>query len=128
VKNLPIFVYGSLKAGADRDIFADLQRSVVPAQLQGASLYDLGYFPGLKLGGSEVVYGELHKYYSNKQLRYVLKLMDQIEGYYGRKTDLYKRVEVAITVETGQKLNAYTYIYNRQVGSASLITSGWWPL
>jgi gamma-glutamylcyclotransferase (GGCT)/AIG2-like uncharacterized protein YtfP len=54
--------------------------------------------------------------------------MVQIEGYYGRKTDLYKRVEVAITVETGQKLNAYTYIYNRQVGSASLITSGWWPL
>jgi gamma-glutamylcyclotransferase (GGCT)/AIG2-like uncharacterized protein YtfP len=126
MKLLRIFVYGSLKAGAERDIFKDLNRTVLPARLSGASLYDLGAFPGLKLGGCSVVYGELHQYYEQEQYRYILDLMDQIEGYRGEKTDLYKRVEVEVSLESGEKVKAYTYVFNWKVEEANLIHSGVW--
>ena len=126
MRPLSIFVYGSLKAGAGRDIFDNLNRDVVPAKLSGALLYDLGDFPGLKLGGRSLVYGELHQYHERQQQRYILDLMDRIEGYRGEKGDLYKRVEVEVKPETGEKVKAYTYVFNGKVEEADLIRSGVW--
>ena len=126
MQRIPIFVYGSLKAQAERDLFSKLQRTVKPAKIQGATMYDLGSFPGIKLNGTGTVVGELHHYHVREQYRQILGLMDKIEGFHGKKSDLYTRVKVSVTKDSGEVVEAFTYIFNGSVHEADIISTGEW--
>ena len=126
MKKLPVFVYGTLKEGECFDIFRSFKRTIVKGTLQNAALYHLGKFPGLKLSGDGCVLGELHFYDNIEGLRSVLNRMDRIEGYEGRKTDLFTRKEVDVILQSGKKMKAYTYLYNGDVMDAWKIASGEW--
>ena len=56
-----VFVYGTLRAGGRNDIarFAPLPRRVADAEVAG-TLYDLGAYPGMVLGGEGRVKGEIY--------------------------------------------------------------------
>ena len=126
-----IFVYGTLKEKSPSDsyarIFDDFRLRSVSATVKG-TLYDLGYFPALVLGGNSVVYGELHKY---KNFRKVIATMDQIEGYHGRDNcdNLYRRVKVQVAIDASETyLTATAYEFAQAVGEAKVVSNGVWEM
>ena len=118
-----IFVYGTLRRGqgANRNFGMEKYAEFVKTcKLDGAAIYHLGGFPGLKFEeGSEVV-GDLYKVIEPR-------LMGALDGYEGyRESDpagsLYIRREIDI-----EGTKAYTYEYNHSIrDQAPRIASGDW--
>ncbi|MCF7815274.1 MAG: gamma-glutamylcyclotransferase [Candidatus Cloacimonetes bacterium] len=126
MKELPIFVYGTLKAGGIFDIFKNFKREEIQASLPGAALYDLGAFPALKLEGENTVRGEVHFYANSKIYQHVLQRMDFIEGFNKSKNDLFTRKIVNVKTKIGKQQQAYCYVYNGKVDQKMKIVSGIW--
>jgi len=127
MEQIPLFLYGTLKAGGSLDSFSVNERVIIEAELKGAALYDLGAFPGLKLDAKSTVKGEVHIYKSLAAYKKVLKILDFIEGYKGRRDDLFKRVIVEVRLASGETTEAFAYLYNRPVSEEKRIASGRWP-
>lgn len=105
-----VFVYGTLKRGQCRErCWPFRPTSVEPAWILG-SLFDLGPFPAL-CQGTDRVLGEVWTI-AEEHLAGTLRELDAIEGYTGRKDDLYRRVEVEYQTLDGKAGTAYTYRYN----------------
>lgn len=70
-----VFVYGSLRRGGSNDItrLQPAPRFVGPAQIAG-TLYDLGPYPGLRLGGRGRVQGEVYAIMAGLE-----RVLDEIE-------------------------------------------------
>lgn len=85
-------------------------------------LFNLGSFPGMRKGDNQVK-GELMIIDNNHQEE-VLERLDILEGH----PDFYRREKVEVEErETGQKHQAWTYIYNSEiVDKSKLIQSGNW--
>ncbi len=122
-----VFVYGTLKRGFSRfglPPLAHLRRRVEPAELAGA-LYDLGAYPGLKLGGETPVQGEIHLFADIKQ---ALRVLDLLEGYRGEgyPANLFVRRPVVARDRRGRRRPCWAYEYAGQVSGHQRVASGVW--
>lgn len=89
-----VFVYGTLRRGDDNDItqLSPPPQYVCDASIRG-TMYHLGAYPGVVLGGTGIVQGEV--YSIDAQLQ---KKLDEIEEVYPQQRDEYfKRL---LTVQT----------------------------
>lgn len=118
-----LFVYGTLKepdaltrllGGAQR------WRALGPGRVQGA-LYDLGDYPGLvgPAAADEFVRG------------LVVELTDpdvglaRLDSYEGVHDGLYVRQEMPVALDSGRRVKAWSYVYNRSVAGRPRIDE--WP-
>jgi gamma-glutamylcyclotransferase (GGCT)/AIG2-like uncharacterized protein YtfP len=126
-----LFVYGTLKVDTGPTSYArhfdKVRLGSKPATVKGV-LYDMGYFPGLILGGDKIVYGELHRY---SHFGKVIEIMDQIEGYLGKgdPENLYNRVKVQVLM-TGNEatVTATAYEFAQSVKSYPAVADGIWEI
>ena len=125
-----VFVYGSLKQGEPLYFLEEIKAlrvEVLPAKVQGGLLYNLGPFPGiiLKPNGGEVM-GEVHRF---RQIETVLKILDQVEEFYGQgnPNNLYRRVEHEAELLNGEGfVTCWVYEYVGPLEGAELLESGMW--
>ena len=126
------FVYGTLKMGGRfaemyADHFDPNRKSVCEASIKG-KLFDLGFFPGVKLDkGDGEVHGELHVF---KNPEAIQDIFDRIEGYNSEnpKKGLFDRVEVEVSLENGSTETATIYVFNGDPSDSDEIESGVWDI
>ena len=111
-----IFVYGTLRKGECRNYLLEDSQFIGYARAKGYLLYNIGSYPGMVEGGGEVV-GEVYEIPES-----LLEKLDWVEGV----PDLFRRELIEVTLETGQTISAYAYIYNRKIDNKLLISSGDW--
>lgn len=87
-----VFVYGTLRRGQERDInlLSPAPRWMGPAVVQGM-LYHLGSYPGLVLGGSHQVWGEVYEITLELE-----RVLDEIEEVWPQQTGEYKKREILV--------------------------------
>lgn len=117
-----VFVYGTLRRGDDNDI---TRRSPAPLYVGDASIagtmYHLGAYPGVVLGGDGVVVGEV--YAISEALEADL---DELEAVYPQQTEEYFKRHLAVAVD-GRELTCVVYEINPVVlRQAPRIASGDW--
>ncbi len=104
-----VAVYGTLRAGGVNDIrrLANDVRLLGTTQLRG-TLYDLGWYPGLVLGGERAVLAEVYTLSAPLE-----QALDQIEGLWPQDLGEYrKRVlsqDVVLADGSAQRLSVLTY-------------------
>ena len=117
-----VFVYGTLRMGQERDINR-LQPAPVfigEGQING-SLYELGTYPGIRLGGPDWVQGEV--YQINQELE---RQLDEIEEVWPQQTGEYERREVLVQC-AGQALVCLVYeVAEGRAKVSRVIESGDW--
>jgi gamma-glutamylcyclotransferase (GGCT)/AIG2-like uncharacterized protein YtfP len=129
-----LFVYGTLMstaAGAlgraQRERLARESRGLGPAAMAGARLYDLGRYPGLveSSQGSDVVHGEVVALLNPQR---TLAWLDAYEGVLPGDPSLseYARLERPIQVARGETLQAWVYVFLRDVARRRRIANGRW--
>jgi gamma-glutamylcyclotransferase (GGCT)/AIG2-like uncharacterized protein YtfP len=111
-----IFVYGTLRKGECRHYLLEDSQFIGYAKAKGFLLYNIGAFPGMVEGSGEVV-GEVYEIHES-----LLEKLDWVEGV----PDLFCRELIEVTLENGQTISAYAYIYNRKIDNKLLIPSGDW--
>ena len=118
----PVFVYGTLRRGQVNDInrLRPAPRYLGPSRLRG-TLYDLGPYPGVLLGGAGEVQGEV--YVVTPALERQLDVIEEVapvpSGEYRRRC-----VEVEVA---GQRLRCLVYeIDPARVPGRAVIASGDW--
>ena len=118
LKNLPIFVYGTLKRGEIREKrWPRRPLQILPAWTRGF-LHDTGPYPAM-VAGTDRVLGELW-FVADEDLAETLRVLDRIECYGTGGVDLY--VRVTVDCETlpakelpGEQHLAYTYLYAEDI-------------
>ncbi len=122
--DLPIhvFVYGTLRRGDDNDI-TRLQpepRFIGRATVHG-TMYHLGAYPGVVLGGAGVVSGEVYAITLALE-----RLLDEIEALYPQQTDEYFKRRVPVEVH-GERLECIVYEINPSytVGARTILSGDW---
>jgi len=130
MKDLKVFVYGTLKEGRplDRKMLADLRTSVKEATIEGSIFtFKHASFPTIKLDGEGLVIGEVHTF-PEKHMKDVVRTMDAIEGYNKSQPEkgLYNRHEVKATLKNGNVVMAWAYEYNGSVDPELRIEEGVW--
>jgi gamma-glutamylcyclotransferase (GGCT)/AIG2-like uncharacterized protein YtfP len=129
-----LFVYGTLLSGArgnkgrgPRDRLHRSAQIVGNATVPGR-LYDLGQYPGLVVAGPEddVVHGEVLEL--EPPVDRILRAMDDYEGIVpgNHPHNEYERRLLDATLETGETVLAWAYVYLQTPRPNSLITSGNW--
>jgi gamma-glutamylcyclotransferase (GGCT)/AIG2-like uncharacterized protein YtfP len=90
-----VFVYGTLRRGEQRDInrLQPAPRFVGMAHVAGL-LYDLGSYPGLRLGEGGVVSGEVYEIDAKLERR-----LDEIEEVWPEPNGEYTKREVAVHLD-----------------------------
>lgn len=112
-KERKIFVYGSLMEGFFN--YKKYLEGNILSKEKGiikGKLYDMplkGYPAVIK--GTDVVHGEL---YALKDFNKNLEALDKMENYFGEgnHNNEYNRIVVSVTLESGEKEDAYMYFYN----------------
>ena len=114
-----LFVYGTLLKGMEREFVLSDSQYLGPAVFQ-AQLFDLGDYPGIKVG-RDLVIGELYEIN-----RVTLDLLDRLEGYKicEENDSLYLRREVGIQRINGEGVQAFCYFYNHGIKNKNLIING----
>ena len=125
-----VFVYGTLRRGEQRDInlLKPTPLFMGYGQTPGV-LYDLGAYPGVRLGGSQYVYGEV--YQIGLELE---RQLDEIEEVWPQQTGEYTRqaVRVAFTgasVGSGPGAAQTCLVYeiaDKRTSGMPVIVSGDW--
>lgn len=89
------------------------------------TLYDLTNYPGLLLDGAGTVHGHLCELPDDDLL---WRRLDAYEGFDPSAIEgsLFRRVPALATLETGERLDCQTYVYNRSLSRSSLVPSGDW--
>jgi gamma-glutamylcyclotransferase (GGCT)/AIG2-like uncharacterized protein YtfP len=118
-----LFVYGHLRRGQvghERLRLAQHTQWLGEARIHGR-LYDLGDYPGLILGGEDVVRGEVIGFDDAT----LWALLDAYEEYDPNQpeTSEYRRVEADFLNDSGP---AWVYVFNRPVEGLIPIASGVW--
>lgn len=114
MQSLPIFVYGTLQRGEQREKAWPCQALGVEWATIRATLYDLGPYPAIVPGPHRIL-GELWSI-AECDLPRTLSALDEIEGFAGRADDLYTRRVVESTTLRGEVRRAYAYFFaNRLV-------------
>lgn len=119
-----VFVYGTLRRGDDNDInrLSPTPRALGNATVRG-TMFHLGAYPGVVLGGQGIVTGEV--YAISERLQQVL---DEIEEVYPQQRDEYFKRVVPVTVQ-GEAVLCVVYEINpRYIVGRPVIDSGDWVL
>ena len=117
-----VFVYGTLRKGEERDINR-LQPSPVFISLGKISgtLYDLGSYPGVRLGGLNWVHGEIYQITPE-----LLRQLDEIEEVWPQQSGEYVPREVAVQC-AGAMLDCLVYeVGEVRTFDKAVINSGDW--
>ncbi len=119
-----VFVYGTLRRGDDNDItrLAPPPRFVGNARIAG-TMHHLGRYPGVLLGGSGQVFGEVWAISAELEQK-----LDEIEALYPEKTNEYFKREIDVQVSE-QLLRCVVYEINPEYALGKpVIASGDWVL
>ena len=117
-----VFVYGTLRRGEANDIHRLLPppRFVGQAAMAGV-MYDLGAYPGVVLGPSGTVTGEVYSIEPALE-----RVLDEIEEIYPQQRDEYFKREVRLTVGARQLACLVYEINAAYVKGKPVIASGDW--
>ena len=117
-----VFVYGTLRKGQERDINR-LQPAPLfmgNSQING-TLYNLGSYPGVRLGGAQWVQGEVYQITPELE-----RQLDEIEEVWPQQTGEYVRREVVVQT-AGVALICLVYeLGETRTHSRVVIESGDW--
>lgn len=119
-----VFVYGTLRKGGSNDItrLQPAPRFVGMSRIAG-TLYHLGAYPGVVLGGAASVVGEVYAIEPALERR-----LDEIEGLFEEPGDEYFKREISVEVD-GRVLDGLVYEINpRYWPGAARIDGGDWML
>ncbi len=108
-----LFVYGTLKKGFPLHHYLSHARFLGEASLKGFQMYDLGWYPGI-VPGEGVVYGEVYEVGPA-----TLALLDEVEEEYERKL-------LEIVFPSGEKTEAFVYIYQGDIKGKAFVPKGCW--
>jgi gamma-glutamylcyclotransferase (GGCT)/AIG2-like uncharacterized protein YtfP len=117
-----VFVYGTLRRGAANDInrLQPVPRFLGTAYIHG-TMYDLGAYPGVLLGGERTVLGEVYEISPTLEQQ-----LDAIEEVYPQQTGEYLRREVPVSL-AGRELSCLVYEINPlQVHAKPVVAGGDW--
>lgn len=123
-----IAVYGSLRRGMQ----AESKMSRLKFLGQGymdASLYALGWYPGVKLGTGHRTVVDIFELPKDEQLRRaIIWDLDGYEGYSPTQpqNSLFVRKVVNVWDRTGTDIPCFVYEYNYPVNRAPLVENGDW--
>jgi gamma-glutamylcyclotransferase (GGCT)/AIG2-like uncharacterized protein YtfP len=119
-----VFVYGTLRKGGRNDIarYDPAPERVADASIAG-TLYDLGAYPGVVLGGTGRVYGEIYRI-----VPAVEAALDLLEGVAANDAGEYIKRELSVDTNTdGGRLDCLVYeIHPERIGGRPVIGSGDW--
>ena len=122
-----LFVYGTLRQNVKHPMHQQLvahARFVSMARYQ-ARLYQLSYYPGAvpSASAADQVVGEL---YQLVQPELLLPMLDKYEecGEGFAKPQEYRRELQQVTLDSGESVSAWVYIYNRDISGLQRIQSG----
>ena len=117
-----VFVYGTLRRGQSNDInrLRPSPRFVADAEVAG-TLYDLGPYPGIRLGGDGVVQGEVYEIAPELELR-----LDEIEEVHPQATGEYAKREVRVRSASGEWTCLVYEIHPSRVTGVPVIGQGDW--
>ena len=102
-----LFVYGTLLKGeANHDVYLSDAKPLGQAVLNRYALYDLGSFPGICLSDSDSVKGEVYEVSDD-----TIRCLNRLEG----EGSLYLLKKVTVANNCGDRIDAYTYVYNHEV-------------
>lgn len=122
--DLPLFVYGTLRAGcgpAHQDLLGDAA-ALGPASLNGA-LYDVGGYPAAVLGnGPDWIHGELYDLRGNAELFARLDAYEECSSEFPEPRE-YRR-EIVEVSQNHRIRPAWAYLYNRPTRGLIRIESG----
>jgi len=107
--SLPIFVYGTLKRGEQRERCWPYSPLKVEAATTRGRLYRLDEYPAM-IAGDDLILGELWTIRA-EHLAETLRVLDAIECFGMDDVDLYTRVIVECQGPTGNRQRAFTYYY-----------------
>lgn len=116
------FVYGTLRRGGDNDItrLQPAPRCVGPARIHGL-MHHLGGYPGVTLGGTAEVVGEVYAVGPALEAK-----LDAIESEYPAQADEYFKREITVLVD-GKMQACHVYEINPSyVVGKPVIASGDW--
>ena len=101
-------MYGTLRRGEQRDInlLLPAPRFMGYGQTQGV-LYDLGAYPGVRLGGTQLVTGEI--YQISPELE---RQLDEIEEVWPQRTGEYTRQTVCVALNEARVGSGETSMQN----------------
>lgn len=125
-----VFVYGTLKVGGRFSFnYVNQRLRSQPATIKG-TMYKLGWYPGITIGGDKTIHGELHLF---KDFVGVVKSMDRVEGFRGRKyeNNLFNKHVVEAETDTGEKVKAMVYAVNHNVtdlNKRDVVEDGVWKI
>jgi gamma-glutamylcyclotransferase (GGCT)/AIG2-like uncharacterized protein YtfP len=117
-----VFVYGTLRRGGRNDIarFKPEPFHVAEAVIAG-TLYDLGTYPGLVLGGKRRVLGEIYRIEPE-----VEAALDVLEEVADDDSGEYIKRHIAVVAGTRQFECLVYEIHPTRIGGRSVIASGDW--
>ena len=124
--NRHVFVYGTLRQGDVRDItrLHPAPQFVGRASVAG-DLYDLGPYPGMRLGGEGRVQGEVYAISEALERR-----LDEIEEVWPQQTGEYSKREVIAQLDDAGgvcDINCLTYeIHPDRIAGKPMIAHGDW--
>lgn len=112
-----VIVYGTLKRGRGNHHRLEKAKFLGEVVTEPKfTMYDLGYFPGVRKEGSTAIHGEL---YEINDLEF--KSLDSLEGY----PHLYVREQIRIP---GRTETPWIYIINRDyLREEAILEDGVWP-
>jgi gamma-glutamylcyclotransferase (GGCT)/AIG2-like uncharacterized protein YtfP len=123
-----LFVYGTLRRDPRHEMFhvlAKTSRFVSDARVAGR-LYDLGAYPGMSLSDSSgYVKGEIYEVHPHNWTCVIQKL-DEYEGCsdHDPEPHEYRRELVRAELPSGESLDAWAYVLNRDAYGLTEIESG----
>lgn len=117
-----VFVYGTLRAGGSNDIarWTPAPRFVGAAEIAGV-LYDLGAYPGARLGGTARLQGEVYRIEAALESQ-----LDRLEEVKPDDQGEYLKREVRVQIDS-HAFDCLVYeIHHRRVVGRPVIASGDW--
>ncbi|MEJ7688367.1 MAG: gamma-glutamylcyclotransferase family protein [Variovorax sp.] len=117
-----VFVYGTLRKGERNDItrYLPMPRHVADGHIAG-TLYDLGSYPGVVLGGPGRVAGEIYAIASNVEAQ--LDLLEEVQP---DGSGEYIKREVAVTVGDDRLACLVYEIHPGRIEGRTVVAGGDW--
>lgn len=115
MKNIFIFTYGTLMNNERNHYYLSDQEFISNAYIKNYDIYNLGTYPGI-IKGSDIVYGELYSVDENS-----LNQIDALEelGY------LYDRVLERVYISNEESIEAYVYVYLKNINGCIKLNKSW---
>ena len=125
-----VFVYGTLRRGEQRDINLLLPTPLFVGcgQTPGV-LYDLGAYPGVRLGGSQFVHGEVYQISPEleRQLDDIEEVWPQQTGEYTRQAVRVAFTDASVGYGSGSEQTCLVYeVADKRTSGMPVIATGDW--